>query len=322
MKRRGFVCVLAVFVFSGAGAQTFTYDFSAGDEGWSGDFADYPLTDSVFYELSFERAALPEPLDTTERALRISGNNHSDDLFMFIKKKVTGLLANTAYDLVISADIASCYPTNATGVGGPPGEGVTVKVGATLIEPMKIATGEYYQMNIDKSNQSQPGADMDTIGHVGVSDTTTVYTLIHRGNAKHPFRMATDSRGDVWVCLGTESAFEATSTLFVDRITLTFSQITGIEDPRNGPAGYLLDQNYPNPFNPETVIEYSLPIAQYVVLTVFDIAGRELAVLVDSHADAGSHRITFNGKGVASGVYVYRIVAGEFTAARRFVLMR
>jgi len=322
MKRRDIMCVLAVFVLSSAGAQTFTYDFSAGYEGWSGDFADYPLTDSVFYELSFERATLPAPLDTMEYALRISGNNHSDDLFMFIKTKVTGLQANTAYDLFMSADIASCYPTNATGVGGPPGEGVMVKAGATLIEPMKIPVGGYYQMNINKSNQSHPGTDMDTIGHVGVSDTTTMYAVIHRSNSGHPFRITTNAQGEVWVCVGTESAFEATSTLFFDRITLTFTQTTGIGDPRRGPSGYLLHQNYPNPFNPETVIEYSLPVGQHVELAVFDMAGRKVAVLTDGHVGAGSHRVSFNGKGLASGAYVYRIVAGEFSAARRFVLMR
>src|SRR5512136_2955072 len=115
MRRSCCLLVLIVLAVSCATAQDLTYDFETGSEGWLGDFADYPLTDSLFYELSFSRTALPAPLDTTRHALRISGNNHSDDLFMFVKKRITGLLPTTSYDLTIDVHIASCYPTNATG---------------------------------------------------------------------------------------------------------------------------------------------------------------------------------------------------------------
>lgn len=211
-------------------AQTYAYGFIDGYDGWTGDFADYPVTDSIFYELEFIRTTLPAPLDTSKYALKITGNNHSDDLFMFIKRRMTGLAPNTTFQLQVDVDFASNAPTNAFGVGGPPGEGVRMKAGASIVEPIKIDSSGFYLMNIDKGNQSSPGVDMDTIGHVGVSDTTTVFTLINRNNATHLFTITTDANGEVWVCIGTDSGFEATTTIYYNQITLTFTTVVSVND--------------------------------------------------------------------------------------------
>ena len=85
-------------------------------------------------------------------------------------------------------------------------------------------------MNIDKGNQKVPGVDMDTIGHIGVSDTTTEFTLINRKNTPKLFTIKTDVNGEVWVCIGTDSGFEGRSTLYYNQITLTFTNILGLED--------------------------------------------------------------------------------------------
>jgi hypothetical protein len=223
--------------------QTFVFDFQNGFQGWTGDFADYPASDSLFYQLDFRRTTLPGPLDTARYALMISGNNHSDDLFMFLKRKITGLHPNKIYKLQIDIELASNAPTHAIGIGGAPGEGVTLKAGATLVEPQKKASDGFYVMNIDKSNQVSPGADMDTLGNIGVADTTRVFTLINRSNAGHLFTISTDNEGFVWVCIGTDSGFEGTTTLYYSLITLTFDLMTGMENPVNDDASVL----YPNP---------------------------------------------------------------------------
>lgn len=199
-----------------------TFEFNTGTHGWIGDFADYPVTDSVFYELQFSHTALPAPLSTSTKALKISGNNHSDDLFMFIKRKITDLAPYTTYDVIFNIDLASNAPTNAVGVGGAPGEGVTLKVGATRFEPKKIAQGGSYTMNLNKANQSQSGTDMKAIGNIGVSDTTTVFTIINRNNVSAPFVATTDSTGSLWLVVGTESGFEATTTLYYKAIDILF----------------------------------------------------------------------------------------------------
>ena len=209
--------------------QNYHFDFQNGTEGWVGGFADYPVGEESSYELMFARRSLPVPLDTTQYGLYVSGLNRSDDLFMFIKKEIRGLQPNTSYLVNISVNFASKYPTHATGVGGAPGEGVTMKAGITLVEPDTIHERTYVRMNIDKGNQRIPGPDMDTIGHVGVTDTTTVYTLKTNSNAGHPFAITTDSTGNIWVIIGTDSGFEGTTSIYYNEIDVAVSEMTATE---------------------------------------------------------------------------------------------
>jgi len=88
------------------------------------------------------------------------------------------------------------------------------------------------------------------------------------------------------------------------------------------PTEFSLAQNYPNPFNPETEIAFALPEVSSVRLTVYNILGQVVEVLVDSEMQAGYHLVTWNGKNVASGIYFYRITAGEFTGTKRMFLLR
>ncbi len=80
--------------------------------------------------------------------------------------------------------------------------------------------------------------------------------------------------------------------------------------------------NYPNPFNPNTVISYQLPVAGLTNLSVYDVRGRKVAELVESVQSAGTHEITFDGSGLPSGIYLYRLTAGSFTACGKMVLMK
>jgi len=88
------------------------------------------------------------------------------------------------------------------------------------------------------------------------------------------------------------------------------------------PVEFRLHQNYPNPFNPATVISYELPTASDVTLEVFDMLGRRVALLVDESQSAGTHTAEFDASNLASGVYLYRITAGEFLQARQMVLVK
>jgi len=111
-------------------------------------------------------------------------------------------------------------------------------------------------------------------------------------------------------------------------LQLTASQLTGIEFV-NGPvpAQFELAQNYPNPFNPTTEITFALPKAAPVLLEVFDLTGRVVATLVNQDLAAGTHKVAWNakngnGESLASGVYLYRISAGDFVAAKKMVLVK
>jgi hypothetical protein len=88
------------------------------------------------------------------------------------------------------------------------------------------------------------------------------------------------------------------------------------------PGQFQLLQNYPNPFNPGTTIKYDLPKATHVSLTVYDLLGRELSVLVNERRDAGVYEVKFDGSNLASGVYFYYLQAGSFVDTKALLLLR
>ncbi|MFA6597443.1 MAG: T9SS type A sorting domain-containing protein [Ignavibacteriaceae bacterium] len=88
------------------------------------------------------------------------------------------------------------------------------------------------------------------------------------------------------------------------------------------PTEFSLDQNYPNPFNPSTSIQYSIVSSQNVSLKVFNVLGKEVAVLVNEKKEPGTYTVTFSGAYLASGTYFYRLQAGEFVQTKKFILMK
>lgn len=100
------------------------------------------------------------------------------------------------------------------------------------------------------------------------------------------------------------------------------------DDLRNILTGFALSQNYPNPFNPETVISYQLAENSKVSLKVYDVLGNEVAVLINEEKPAGKYQINFNthrttnNQQLSSGVYFYRLQAGNFVQTKKFILMK
>jgi len=199
------------------------YDFSfkTDAEGWVGDFADYPNEPDVetFYELTFFHSTLPAPLNTSDGALIQSGNNHSDDLFMFVKRKITGLEPNKTLNVSIEIEIASNVANGSIGVGGSPGESVYIKAGASTQEPLKLLddSDNHYRMNINKDNQGQGGTDMQLIGDFSNGTDLNIYTL-KTLKTTSPISVQADSNGEIWVIVGTDSGFEATTTIYYNSI--------------------------------------------------------------------------------------------------------
>ena len=98
------------------------------------------------------------------------------------------------------------------------------------------------------------------------------------------------------------------------------------------PSGYILEQNYPNPFNPGTTIKFTIPTESLTTLTVYDILGKEIAVLINEEKPAGSYEVNFSAKGesasggdvynLPSGVYLYKLRAGDFVSLKKMVLLK
>ncbi|TFH46761.1 MAG: T9SS type A sorting domain-containing protein, partial [ANME-2 cluster archaeon] len=101
------------------------------------------------------------------------------------------------------------------------------------------------------------------------------------------------------------------------------TDITNVEEDLTSIPSYLaLSQNYPNPFNPSTTIEFSLPKSEFVELKVYNILGKEVETLVSNKLNQGNHTYTFDGKNLASGVYYYQLVAGDYREVKKMILLK
>ncbi|MBU0473728.1 MAG: T9SS type A sorting domain-containing protein [Bacteroidetes bacterium] len=104
----------------------------------------------------------------------------------------------------------------------------------------------------------------------------------------------------------------------------TGTPVTDVDSKNLGeiPSNYSLSQNYPNPFNPTTTINFSLPETGIVTLKIFNVLGQEVATLVNGNLGIGNHQINFDASKLSSGVYMYTIQAGDFTATKKMMLMK
>ncbi|MGK7395425.1 MAG: hypothetical protein ACNS62_12690 [Candidatus Cyclobacteriaceae bacterium M3_2C_046] len=211
---------------------SFTFTFDQGMEGFSAGFADYPIAREGDIESEFALTDLPAPINQSgNQALKISGRNLSDDLFMFIKNKISGLQPSTTYQLVFNLRLASQYPENSVGIGGSPGGSVFLKAGATLYEP-EVVPGylgyDAYVMNLNKGNQGNEGTDMILLGTIGKPGDEFEYTLINRDNQGQPFTVQTNINGELWIIVGTDSGFEGVTTIYYDRIEITATEANSL----------------------------------------------------------------------------------------------
>lgn len=99
--------------------------------------------------------------------------------------------------------------------------------------------------------------------------------------------------------------------------------LTGVDDKQTSmPEHYQLHQNFPNPFNPTTTIHFSVPATQIVTLKVFDLLGNEIATLVNEKKSPGNYAAEFDGKSLASGIYLYRLEAKDFSGTKKLLLLK
>jgi hypothetical protein len=98
--------------------------------------------------------------------------------------------------------------------------------------------------------------------------------------------------------------------------------VTGVTASREVPAGFSLEQNFPNPFNPNSDIRYLISEFRTVRLAVYDLLGREVAMLVNEAKQPGTYTVRFDASGLASGVYLYRLTAGSFVETKKMVVVR
>jgi len=125
---------------------------------------------------------------------------------------------------------------------------------------------------------------------------------------------------------GTYSAYVAYDDFYASApssvYTLTWVDPLGVDDQAGVPDQFFLAQNYPNPFNPMTTIEFGLPVPSQVELVVYDITGRQVALLVDGIRTAGNHAIQFDAAQMPSGLYFYQLTADGYISTRKMMLVK
>ncbi len=125
-----------------------------------------------------------------------------------------------------------------------------------------------------------------------------------------PAIIETDSKGDVWIVAGTYL------------IKFSYDETVSVTRNANELKVIVLNSNHPNPFNPSTTIEYTLSEASKVRLTVYSLTGQRVATLADEYMPAGKHAAVFDGSGLASGLYFYRLEAGNTVKNGRMMLVK
>ena len=209
---------------------TFHFDFDEGSQGFVAGFADYPPAHEEIYELTSGHRALLPPLES-QSGLFISGVNRSDDLFMFFKGPIGGLIPGESYAVEVSAEIATSTPSGCIGVGGAPGESVWIKAGVTAEEPLAVMDDSYLRMNIDIGSQSNSGTQAVVLGNVANSrscEQSPEWELKALESEPIPAGISVPADGRVWLLIGADSGFESRTDVYFTRASVTVTLSPGV----------------------------------------------------------------------------------------------
>lgn len=206
----------------------FEFVFSKDNRHWVGDFADYPVGQEALLELEWAWTNLPAPFMLTStsplltKGMFLSGINHSDNLFMFIKRQIRNLEPHTEYALTFLVTIENNVPPGQFGIGGSPGESVFFKVGGSTHEPKKEDVNGFFLLNVDKGFQSQNGKNALTVGNLAnplVDPNNPQYEPKQFLN-ENTLNVKSDQEGRLWVFVGTDSGFEGPTNYYIAQINL------------------------------------------------------------------------------------------------------
>ena len=204
------------------GENELRFDFEASTKDWTASFTDVSTAQENDVGFVFDQRQLPTGAGYPGSGLYLSGNNVSDDLFMFVSHPVSVAQPTAPYALTFELELASNAPSGCAGIGGAPGESVFLKAGAASIPPDRETTPTgTWRLNVDKGEQSNGGANAQVVGNIANGSTdcaTPVYRRIFRHNLGQPLRVTSNDQGLLWVFIGTDSGFEGNTSLYLDTI--------------------------------------------------------------------------------------------------------
>jgi len=199
------------------------YDFRQGSQQWQAGFSDYPSDNADIYQLDSGLRPLPTGFSGTGYYLQ--GMNRSDDLFMYLKRQISGLEPSTRYQLAVSVRLLTDVGANCVGVGGAPGESVYLKFGYAATEPQQ----DGYYLNADKGNQSQDGSQGRVIGNIAATelgcDGQRFASKSVSGGGASALQFTSNADGSIWVFVGTDSGFEGLTRLYYQQLQLYITRL-------------------------------------------------------------------------------------------------
>ena len=206
-----------------------SYDLSTTQGEWQSGFADYPVGGEIDWELTAtENSDFNLTSGETSTGYFLHSNNHSDDTQMYISRKISGLVANSHYNVSIDLQMATNVNDQCLGIGGAP-HAVTVKAGLTRYQPdVNIDDLDHYRLNIDAGSQTNGGLDAQVFGHIGLETLddcdpqNSLYGVKNFDNDDNYFEVISDENGELWLTLLTDSGFEGASSIYFTQVELTF----------------------------------------------------------------------------------------------------
>lgn len=170
--------------------------------------------------------------------------------------------------------------------------------------------------------QNYVNTTFDDSASLGIKQGTPPFTGTYRPESYLSNLHSQEMQG-YWVLRIYDKAAGNQGTLLNWSLNISYSQSVSVKKEEGiAPADYFLSQNYPNPFNPSTNIKFSIPKTDFVRLSVFDMLGREVSVLVNEVKQSGQYTLDFNASILPSGIYFYRLTTNEFTDVKKLVLMK
>jgi len=209
------------------------FDFRDGTQSWEAGFAEYaPEMDGMQLEEGIR--PLPAELEIEGTGYYLKGMNHSDDLFMFLKRRLgteDGVVPGQEYRIKFTIVFASNAPSGAVGIGGAPGESVFLKAGASPVEPKVYLDSDIhlYIMSVDKgSGNSGNGTAASVIGDIAnglpAGTENPLYVSLKRQH-EHEYTITASPDGELWLLVGTDSGFEGLTGIYYQRIAVTLNPV-------------------------------------------------------------------------------------------------
>lgn len=262
---------------------------------------------------------------------------------IFIGLFVTIVILSVSINLLADIDGRTnrTRKTSTSGCGSCHGSSGTAGVSVTITGPDTVVAGQTAQYSLVINRAGKTGAGLDVATRRGSLGAVTSGTRLQSGEITHndnllmsngavtvqfsytaPATIGLDTIWAVGIATNTSGSSSGDEWNWSANRSLYVKLATGINQTNSELNDYNLSQNFPNPFNPSTSIGYNIPKESFVELSIYDVSGKFVKTLVSENKFAGNYSITFTGEELSSGVYYYKLTAGDFSKTMKMIMMK